>query len=205
MGFSLVSVPHKHLLGLFHSPSLLGSPYRAAHTADALRLLLLYRYGGLYLDLDFVVLHSLERYTETYVSNVASVEDRAVVSVCNGVLGLPARHPVLARALALLNQSYDPACWGCVGPALLSQAVRQAGNLTANMAGQEGGRQAGLQVLPRRVFLPVHWTDVKHVLFSERPQMFDDWARLLRDSSAVHFASSLSSGIRVRQHTTASM
>ena len=32
------------------------------HTADALRLLLIYKYGGLYLDLDYVVLRDLSHY-----------------------------------------------------------------------------------------------------------------------------------------------
>ena len=38
------------------------SKYKAVHTADAVRLLLIYKYGGLYLDLDYVVLRDLSHY-----------------------------------------------------------------------------------------------------------------------------------------------
>ena len=34
-------------------------PARYVHTADVLRLLLIYKYGGFYLDSDFVILKSL--------------------------------------------------------------------------------------------------------------------------------------------------
>ena len=57
----------------FTAPALLAGPHRPAHTADALRLLLVYRFGGLYLDLDFVVLRSLEDFNNILVSNIPSV------------------------------------------------------------------------------------------------------------------------------------
>ena len=37
------------------------------HTADVLRLLLVYIYGGFYLDLDYVVLNDLSRYKNMLV------------------------------------------------------------------------------------------------------------------------------------------
>ncbi|CAN8008825.1 unnamed protein product, partial [Ixodes pacificus] len=42
------------------SGALRSSPYRAVHLADVLRLAVVYKYGGVYLDLDIVVLRSLE-------------------------------------------------------------------------------------------------------------------------------------------------
>ena len=44
--------------------------WQATHTADALRLLVVHQYGGIYLDLDIVVLRSLTQYTESVVSNI---------------------------------------------------------------------------------------------------------------------------------------
>ena len=46
----------------FKSDILAKSRYQFVHTADALRLLLIYRFGGFYLDLDYVVLRDLNHY-----------------------------------------------------------------------------------------------------------------------------------------------
>ena len=53
----------------FSLPSLARSPYSAVHKADALRLLLVYKFGGFYLDLDYVVLNSLAHYNNIVVGN----------------------------------------------------------------------------------------------------------------------------------------
>ncbi|EEC18888.1 lactosylceramide 4-alpha-galactosyltransferase, putative, partial [Ixodes scapularis] len=42
------------------SGAMRSSRYRVVHLADVLRLAVVYKYGGVYLDLDTVVLRSLE-------------------------------------------------------------------------------------------------------------------------------------------------
>ena len=53
----------------FSSPKLASSEFSAVHRADALRLLLVYKFGGFYLDLDYVVLNSLAHYNNIVVGN----------------------------------------------------------------------------------------------------------------------------------------
>ena len=43
------------------------SSYKVVHTSDVLRLLLIYLYGGLYLDLDYVVINDLTQYKNMLV------------------------------------------------------------------------------------------------------------------------------------------
>ena len=57
------------LESFFSSGRLAGSSYSAVHTADALRLLMLYKYGGFYLDLDYVVFNDLTQYNNIVVGN----------------------------------------------------------------------------------------------------------------------------------------
>ena len=38
------------------------SHYKAVHTSDVLRLFLVYKFGGFYLDLDYVVIRDLSHY-----------------------------------------------------------------------------------------------------------------------------------------------
>ena len=51
------------LENFFNSSILAQSYHRAVHTADAIRLLLIYKFGGFYLDLDYVVLRDLSHYS----------------------------------------------------------------------------------------------------------------------------------------------
>ena len=53
----------------FSSPKLGSSPYKAVHKADALRLLMVYKYGGFYLDLDYIILNDLTHYQNIVVGN----------------------------------------------------------------------------------------------------------------------------------------
>ena len=57
------------LASFFSSPKLANSQYSAVHRADALRLLLVYKFGGFYLDLDYVVLNSLSHHNNIVVGN----------------------------------------------------------------------------------------------------------------------------------------
>ena len=48
--------------GFFTSAKLAASPHQAVHKADALRLFLIHKFGGFYMDLDYVVLNDLSHY-----------------------------------------------------------------------------------------------------------------------------------------------
>ena len=57
------------LENFFSSNQLEGSLWTPVHAADALRLLMLYKFGGFYLDLDFVVLSDLRYYNNMVLGN----------------------------------------------------------------------------------------------------------------------------------------
>ena len=62
--------PNKNISdGFFNDSRLLNGRYRPGHTADALRLLMVYKYGGFYLDLDYVVFNDLTHYHNIVVGN----------------------------------------------------------------------------------------------------------------------------------------
>ena len=50
------------LVNFFNSSTLEKSRYSIAHKADALRIMILYKFGGFYLDLDYVVFKDLTHY-----------------------------------------------------------------------------------------------------------------------------------------------
>ena len=63
------------LESLFSSGKLQNSRYAATHKSDALRYLLLYKFGGFYLDMDYVVLQDLSHYGKALVKNKVPNQD----------------------------------------------------------------------------------------------------------------------------------
>jgi len=103
----------------FSSSKLLQSDYRAAHTADALRLLILYKFGGFYLDIDYVVLNDLTHYKNIVVGNKPESFNGGEITVTNNAFSFTRNHPLPLMAMKHVKESYDPSCWPCIGPKLL--------------------------------------------------------------------------------------
>lgn len=80
--------------------------------SDALRYLTLWRHGGIYLDLDVVVLRSLRG-----LRNAVVLESERVPA--NGILFFDKGHGFLSAALKTCAQVYSPGAWGSCGPSLL--------------------------------------------------------------------------------------
>ena len=187
----------------FSSPRLASSEYSAVHTADALRLLLVYKYGGFYLDLDYVVLNSLSHYNNIVVGNqpweqvtptltsltllhYRETVARGKISVTNNAFSFSARHPVLEVAMLHLKEKYDPTCWNCIGPKLITAAVRKhsGARLVQNIPAR-----ADVVFVPLHRMMSVRSTQVVKIMFPERPVPFTYWQNRFRRSSAVHFFS----------------
>ena len=47
------------------------------------------------------------------------------ILVTNSAFSFSAQHPVLEVAMLHLKEKYDPACWNCIGPKLITAAVRK--------------------------------------------------------------------------------
>lgn len=91
-----------------------GRPFYYSHFTDFYRLLLLYNYGGTYLDADIVL--------RTDVSNLQNVLPREDKKYLNGAyLSFDAHHPFLKHCLEAIPGLYDPYIWGIIGPVLLTK------------------------------------------------------------------------------------
>merc|ERR1719282_386565 len=66
---------HTPLEGFFSPDNLLANgPHKIIHTSDALRYLLLYKFGGFYLDLDYIVLNDLSHYSTSVLEEVVHTQ-----------------------------------------------------------------------------------------------------------------------------------
>ena len=78
------------------------------------------------------------------------------ILVTNSAFSFSARHPVLELAMLHLREKYDPACWNCIGPKLITAAVRK--HLGARVVQKI---PAGADVM----FVPLHRSPVSFRLF----------------------------------------
>jgi lactosylceramide 4-alpha-galactosyltransferase len=119
----------KHLIdtpleSLYFSGKLKSSDYALQHISDALRVALLYKYGGIYLDLDVVVLRSLKclRNTagHTFILGESSIE--------NGFMAFDRGHKLLKFFMRWMQRAYKPNERSVIGPNGLSKAFQMLCN-----------------------------------------------------------------------------
>ncbi|XP_042231188.1 lactosylceramide 4-alpha-galactosyltransferase-like isoform X2 [Homarus americanus] len=135
-----------------------------SHFNDAVRWLLLWKYGGVYLDLDVMVLRPLTR-----LPNCTALESRKYVAA--GVLKFTPNHPLMRACLDYFAQNFDGTVWGGNGPELLTQVLIDRCGLELSTG--RVPRCPDVTVLPSRAFYPIAWWEWRRYL--------EDDARLADD------------------------
>lgn len=79
------------------------------------------------------------------VGNKPETRTTGKISVTNNAFSLRAGHPVLELALVHLVKEYDPSCWNCIGPKLITSAVMR--HTRARLV-QNIPREADIQFVP---------------------------------------------------------
>ena len=165
------------------------------HTADAVRLLLIYKYGGLYLDLDYVVLRDLSHYRNMLLEE-GETPGRGPIAVTNSAFMFTAKHPFLLQAMKALEAAYDNKnCWDCIGPKLFTAVAKNMTNVTMI---NDIPASANLTVTPMRRMMPVRWFDARRLYFPEKPVSFQTWEKIFQHSSTAHFFGKMTAGTAVR-------
>ena len=100
-----------------------------AERADVLRLELLYRQGGVYVDVDFECLRAIEPLLEDVDVFVARPKRRRIN---NAIMGSVPRHPLLARAVREIEprSTFGPVDKARTGPLFLRRLLRDYPEVT---------------------------------------------------------------------------
>lgn len=170
----------------YQSPARLQSPYVVAHLSDAMRLVLLWRYGGFYLDTDVVVQRSM-----LGLKNAVGLEDDQ--NVANGVLVFDRGHPILLDAITRFPKRYKPSEWSTNGPLLLQAVIRDRCP-KCMQANNNDSCGCDLHVLPRTAFFAIPYRDWKAML---DPSRTADILPQTQESYLLHFWNYLSSKAQV--------
>ena len=103
----------------FHDASYSKSQDAIVHLSDALRVLLIWKFGGFYLDLDYVVINKMTQYENFVVSN-----NVGKYGVTNNAFSFPHGHHFLSNVMTKMKESYNANCWSCIGPGLFTQSLQ---------------------------------------------------------------------------------
>jgi lactosylceramide 4-alpha-galactosyltransferase len=156
----------QHLLGtplesLLRSGKFEKSKFSFQHLSDAVRIAMLYKSGGIYLDLDVVVLRSLGCLRNT-VGEVRTAGYKAGIE--NGVLIFDKRHGLLDHYMRLMEKEYDPLSRESNGPSGLLKAASEFCDYGA-CGGCDFGHMwvcrdnSNLTVLYSQAFYPIKFLD----------------------------------------------
>ncbi|XP_063915919.1 lactosylceramide 4-alpha-galactosyltransferase-like isoform X2 [Zophobas morio] len=157
-----------------------------SHTSDLLRYLTLWKYGGLYLDLDVVVIKPLD----TLPPNYAGVESDSLVAA--GVINLESAglgHVLATYCLKDLRENFNGTEWIRNGPGVITRLAKNicASENVRNFIGRDCA--GGFKIYPSEAFYPVPWYNWTMYFMEEYVR---DVEVMTEDSFVVHVWNKLS-------------
>ncbi|KAJ9185345.1 hypothetical protein P3X46_004991 [Hevea brasiliensis] len=166
----------------------------AQNLSNLIRLATLFKYGGVYLDTDFIVLKSFAGLSNSIGAQSIDMASKNWTRLNNAVLVFDSNHPLLFKFIQEFAATFDGNKWGHNGPYLVSRVVER-------VAGRPG---YNFTVMPPMAFYPVDWIRIGG--FFRKPENRADsrWvkAKLLQlsgETYGVHLWNRQSSRIRIEE------
>ncbi|KAH8260813.1 hypothetical protein KR038_001167 [Drosophila bunnanda] len=176
--------------------SLFLSSYLFSHISDFLRYLTLYRYGGLYLDMDVVVLRNMEEVPPNYTGAESNTHLAA------GVMSLAATgfgHEIAESCLRDLQLNFDGKDWGNNGPGVITRVAQKiCGTKNIEVMQEDHKRCLGFKVFGRGAFYAVPWKQWRDFF---EPEKLSQTMALTKDSYVVHVWNKHSSTLKIKRGT----
>ncbi|KAL9673653.1 hypothetical protein QQ045_029914 [Rhodiola kirilowii] len=124
--------------------------------SNLIRLALLYKYGGIYLDTDFIILKDLSKLRNS-IGAQSTDKLGNWTRLNNAVLVFDKAHPILHEFIDEFARTFDGNKWGHNGPYLVSRVISK----------QPNTKDYDLTIMTPMAFYPVDWTRIRR--FFERP------------------------------------
>ncbi|KAK7256883.1 hypothetical protein RIF29_30439 [Crotalaria pallida] len=118
--------------------------------SNLIRLAVLYKYGGVYLDTDFIVLKPFTGLRNCIGAQSMNLGSKRWTRLNNAVLVFDMHHPLLLRFIDEFAMTFDGNKWGHNGPYLVSRVVKKL------------GKKPGFNftILPPMAFYPADWNKI---------------------------------------------
>lgn len=150
----------------------------AQNLSNLIRLAVLYKYGGVYLDTDFIVLKSFKELSNSIGAQAIDVTSKNWTRLNNAVLIFDMNHPLLLSFMKEFAATFDGNKWGHNGPYLVSRVVHEV----------EGKPGYNFTVLSPTAFYPVGWTRIQNLFSSPKTGKDSRWveAKFLQLSNETY-------------------
>ncbi|KAL9235237.1 hypothetical protein vseg_010015 [Gypsophila vaccaria] len=165
--------------------------FYSLHYSELIRLAALYKYGGMYLDCDMVVLKPISSF-----SNSVGMEEPSPESPLNGAAMAFTKHSsFLMQCMSEFYSTYDDTLKRWNGAELLT---RVAGNFSRKAT--DADKHQELKVQPASVFFPISSFDIQRYFFSplnDSEKVHQDalFKKIFNESYTFHFWNSLTSAL----------
>ncbi|XP_075515945.1 uncharacterized protein At4g19900-like [Primulina tabacum] len=164
--------------------------------SNLIRLAVVYRYGGVYLDTDFIVLKDLSVLRNSIGAQSVDVHGNWS-RLNNALLAFDKKHPLVYKFIEEFATTFNGNKWGHNGPCLVSRVV----NSTLGQI-----RDFNFTVMPTTAFYPVDWIRIGR--FFARPNVTDSekWVestvhQLHQSTYAVHLWNSQSKKLQIEKES----
>ncbi|NWX39667.1 A4GAT galactosyltransferase, partial [Steatornis caripensis] len=165
-------------------PEHLKEPYFFPVLSDACRITIMWKFGGIYLDTDFIVLKNLQNLT-----NALGLQSQDVLN--GAFLSFKPKHEFMELCMQDFVDNYNGWIWAHQGPELLTRVFKKwcsISNIQSNV------NCKGVSALSSEAFYPIRWEDWKRLFEAISPS---ELHKLLKNTYAVHVWNKLSHGTRL--------
>jgi len=166
------------------------SKFYLQHLSDFLRLLLVWKLGGMYMDLDIIHFRSLKPFFDQKINFVTPV---APYAMNNNFFGFSRGHPVLLELMEALRKRYNASEY-VGGPRSIDTVLSKMANKSITEVIAEG-KVGDVVVPPYWLVSPVHSSHF-NMLFTYSANV-TEFLALAENSFAVHFWNHQSHGYRL--------
>ncbi|KAL8506962.1 hypothetical protein ACS0TY_017739 [Phlomoides rotata] len=162
--------------------------------SNLLRLGLLYRFGGVYLDTDIIVLKNLGGLRNAIGAQTIDLGSGNWSRLNNAVMIFDEGHPLLYKFIQEFALTFDGNKWGHNGPYLVSRVV-------SRVSGRPG---YNFTVLPPMAFYPVNWSKIGSLFEGPRSLKHSKWLvaklkQIRSKSFGVHLWNKQSRGFEIKK------
>ncbi|CAH0579507.1 unnamed protein product [Chrysodeixis includens] len=130
------------------------SKWRVEHTSDVLRYLTLYKWGGVYLDTDMLVVKSLTPLGHNWAAKEDDgLVNAAAIAISMDFLG----RKVASEVINEIKTNYRPDIWIHNGPGAITRVLHKLCK-THNLAEWSTSTCQGLEIYGPEYFYPIHYS-----------------------------------------------
>ncbi|XP_046669244.1 lactosylceramide 4-alpha-galactosyltransferase-like [Homalodisca vitripennis] len=171
------------------------SPYFLEHFSDLIRVAALWRFGGTYCDLDFIIMKCLNDLgTDFAASQDTGIINSAIFNINPEGFG----HKLMYTMMELLKYMYRPDYWDWNGPSLLTNTILYFCQVEKVEEVIETCEK--FKVYKRHIFYPVHYGFVEELFNHRTGKIIVEFAENI--SYGVHMWNKLNNNMKVQVGST---